>query len=110
MHTSSLRLAQAGLALFLLGTLVVPALAIGGQQAGSAEQNKEKIEINSATVEQLQEVPGIGPTLAARIVEFRKEHGRFERVEDLLNVQGIGVRTLEQMRPYLKVEAPKLPR
>ena len=110
MRTSSLRLAETGLTLFLLATLVVPSLAIASQQANAEEQNKEKIEINSATAQQLQEVPGIGPALATRIIEFREEHGRFERVEDLLNVQGIGVRTLERMRPYLMVETPKLPR
>jgi len=110
MHTSSFRLVLAGLTLFLFGTLVVPSLAIAGQQASAEEQNKEKIEINSATAEQLQEIPGIGPTLAARIINFREEHGRFERVEDLLNVEGIGVRTLERMRSFLKVETPKLPR
>jgi len=110
MRTSSLRLVLAGLLLSLLGTLAVPSPANAGQQASAEGQNQEKIEINSATVEQLQEVPGIGPTLAARIIDFRDEHGPFERVEDLLNVQGIGVRTLERMRPYLEVETPKLPR
>jgi len=107
MRNSLPRLVLAGLLLSLLGALVVPSHASAGQQAGAGEQARPKIEINSATVEQLQEVPGIGPTLAARIIDFRKEHGPFERVEDLLNVQGIGVRTLERMRAFLTVEAPK---
>jgi competence protein ComEA len=110
MRTSSLHLVLAGLLLSLLGALAVPAPVAAGQQAGAEGQMQEKVEINSATVEQLQEVPGIGPTLAARIIDFRKEHGPFERVEDLLNVQGIGVRTLDLMRPYLEVQEPKLPR
>ena len=108
MRISSPRLVLAGLLLFLVGALAVPTLVDAGQQAGAQAQSPEKIEVNSATVEQLQEVPGIGQTLAERIIEFRKEHGPFERVEDLLNVQGIGERTLERMRPYLEVETPKL--
>ncbi len=108
MHTSSLRLTLAGLLLLLLGTLAVPSPVAASQQTSAESQAQEKIEINSATAEQLQQVPGIGPTLAARIIDFREEHGPFERVEDLLNVQGIGVRTLENMRPYLEVEVPKL--
>ena len=110
MRTSSSRLVLAGLLLSLFGALVVPSLAVASQQAGPGGQEQQKIEINSATAEQLQEIPGIGPALATRIIDFREEHGPFERVEDLLNVQGIGVRTLERMRPYLEVIKPKLPR
>ncbi len=110
MRSFSLSLVLAGLLLSLIGATAVPSLVEAGQQAGVEVQTEEKTEINSATVEQLQKVPGIGPTLATRIIDFRKEHGPFERIEDLLNVQGIGVRTLERMRPYLEVEAPKMPR
>ena len=110
MRTSSPRLVLAGLLLSMIGVLTVPSSVEAGEQSSAEGQRQEKVEINSATVEQLQEVPGIGPTLAARIVDFREEHGPFERVEDLLNVQGIGERTLELMRPYLEVETPKVPR
>jgi competence protein ComEA len=110
MRTSSPRLALAGTLAVLIVTLTVPTLAVAAQQANTEEQGKDQIEINSATQEDLQRVPGIGPTLAARIIDFREEHGPFERIEDLLNVQGIGVRTLERMRPYLKVEIPKTPK
>ena len=109
MHTESQRLAWAGSLIVLLAALTVPVLA-GAQQNNEDLQSQEQIEINSAKVEDLQKVPGIGPTLARRIVEFREEHGPFERAEDLLNVQGIGERTLERMRPYLRVEIPKSPR
>ena len=67
----------------------------------------EPIDLNQATLDELQEVPGIGPALAQRIVDFREEHGPFERLDDLLNVRGIGVRTLEKLKPYLKVDKPK---
>ena len=63
----------------------------------------KKINLNQATVEQLQELPGVGPGLAARIVGYRKgtREGRFEALEDLVNVPGIKLKKLEQIRPYL---------
>lgn len=78
------------------------AITAAAQQ--QAETKVEQIDINVATAEDLQKVPGIGETLARRIVEFRDEHGRFEKVDDLLNVRGIGTASLEKLRPYLIVK------
>ena len=83
--------------------------APGGAAAGGAgqEQNqvaREPVDLNTATAEQLQEVPGIGEALAQRIVEFRGEHGPFEKVDDLLNVRGIGVTSLDRLRPFLTIK------
>jgi competence protein ComEA len=61
------------------------------------------VEINSATAADLEALPGIGPVLAARIVAHREEHGRFERLEDLLEVEGIGPRLLARLRPLVQV-------
>ena len=69
-----------------------------------APEAREPLEVNQATEAELQEVPGIGPTMARRIVEWRKKNGRFERLDDLLNVRGIGVKTLAKLRPYLRVD------
>lgn len=108
--------------LALVNTLVVVILAvapsIGGVPGGSvahveradgalqqqAEARIEPVDINTANSEALQKVPGIGETLARRIIEFREEHGKFEKVDDLLNVRGIGVASLEKLRPYLVVK------
>ncbi len=65
----------------------------------------EPVDVNRADEEQLQTVPGIGPATARRIIDWRTEHGSFERLEDLLNVRGIGVTTLEKLRPYVTVGA-----
>lgn len=62
------------------------------------------INLNTATAEQLEAIPGIGPTLAQRIVEYRQTHGKFQSVDDLLEVQGIGQKRLENMRPYVVVK------
>lgn len=72
----------------------------------------EQVDVNRASESELQVVPGIGPAMAKRIVEWRTEHGRFERLDDLLNIRGIGVKTLDKLRPYLTVgdEGSRRPR
>jgi competence ComEA-like helix-hairpin-helix protein len=64
------------------------------------------IDLNTATPEQLQEVPGIGPSTAKAIVNFRQKSGPFQRVEDLLAIKGISKARLEKMRPYLTLTLP----
>lgn len=59
------------------------------------------IDINSASSSQLQEVPGIGPATADKILQMRKSYGAFKSVDDLLSVRGIGPKRLEKMRKYL---------
>ena len=61
-----------------------------------------KININTATVEELQTLPKIGPKTAAAIVEYRKEHP-FKSVDELVEVKGIGEKTLENLRPLVTV-------
>lgn len=60
------------------------------------------LELNTATVAELDRLPGIGPVLAGRIVEHRRQHGEFRRVDELLSVPGIGPRLLERLRPWLR--------
>jgi len=60
-----------------------------------------RININKADADELQELPGIGPAYASRIVEWRKEHGEFTSVEQLLEIRGIGPARLENIRPLV---------
>lgn len=62
-----------------------------------------KLDINTATVEELASLPGIGPSLANKIVRYRQSVGRFNYLEELLNVPGIGEKKLERIRPYIEV-------
>ncbi len=61
------------------------------------------VDVNTADADALQTLPGIGPALAERIIAYRTEHGPFRRVEDLLEVKGIGEATLEKFRQEVTV-------
>ena len=62
-----------------------------------------KIDINSASAKELQELPGVGPTTAKAIIQFRTKSGSFRRVEDLLAIRVISETKLAKMRPYITV-------
>ena len=61
------------------------------------------INLNTATAAELEKLPGIGQKVAARIVEYREKHGPFKKVEELMNVQGIGEKSFLQFRSQLTV-------
>ncbi|WP_433288522.1 helix-hairpin-helix domain-containing protein [Pseudonocardia sp. CA-142604] len=62
-----------------------------------------RVDLNTATVEQLDVLPGVGPVTAQRIIEWRTRHGRFARVEQLREIEGIGERRFAQLRELVKV-------
>ena len=64
----------------------------------------KRININTATKTDLEAIRGIGPKTAEKIVEYRQEHGRFKRVEDIMKVNGIKEKGLEKIKIYLTVE------
>lgn len=64
----------------------------------------EKINVNTADAAGLMCIPGIGETLAGRIVEYRTANGDFKSLDELMNVKGIGEKSLEKLRPYMKLE------
>jgi competence protein ComEA len=70
----------------------------GGQLTGSG-----RVNLNSATLAELDGLPHIGPVLAQRILDFRTEHGRFASVDELNEVSGIGERTFADLQPLVTV-------
>lgn len=67
------------------------------------EPDDDRIDINTATLEDFESLPGIGPTMAKRIIDYRNINGRFDIVEDLTEVSGIGDKTIEKLRDRLAV-------
>lgn len=67
------------------------------------QDNSARMDLNQMNLDQLVELPGIGPTIAQRILDYKEEHGPFTSVDELLNVKGIGETRLTQLKEYLTV-------
>ena len=96
------------LAFVMIGLIVVDQTSvrpIGGLSVLPSNELEPPylIDINHASQIVLQEIPGVGPVLSGEIVAYREEHGAFESVEELLNVKGIGEKTLENIKPYISI-------
>jgi len=77
------------------------------QSAPTNASDEAQVNLNTATVEQLVELPGIGEAVAARIVAYREANGSFGKIEELMNVRGIGEKTFLRLRPLIFVEQGK---
>jgi competence protein ComEA len=82
------------------------ALAIVPAALAKKKPPAHPININTAGATDLQQVPGIGPATAQKILDTRKSYGAFKSVDDLLAIKGIGPKKLEKMRKYLTVGRP----
>ncbi|PXW86554.1 competence protein ComEA [Pseudogracilibacillus auburnensis] len=69
----------------------------------TTDEDRNKIRINQATLEEIQTLNGIGPKKAQAIIDYREEHGSFQSVEDLIEVNGIGEKTVENMKESIIV-------
>jgi len=93
----------------LLSILVFGLLFSQSSLATKKKPPEKPVNLNTATSEQLQQVPGIGPATAAKILQMRKTYGPFKSVDDLLAIRGLGAKRLEKMRKYLTVGKPSKP-
>jgi competence protein ComEA len=78
-------------------------LAFAAASAATKKPPLKPININTANSDELQQVPGIGPATAEKILQMRKSYGAFKSVDDLLAIKGLGKKRLEKMRKYLTV-------
>jgi competence protein ComEA len=87
--------------------LVLPLTSAHAQQAPAAAARATAVDLNAATVADLEGLPGIGRRTAERIVEHRQKSGGFKKIEELMNVKGIGEKSFLKLKARLTVTAPK---
>lgn len=96
-------LVLAAVAALTLSTIVVATAHAAPPASTEAAEESGVVNLNSATEEELMLLPGVGPSKATRIVEWRKKHGKFKKVEDLTKVKGFGYKTFKKLKPHLAV-------
>jgi competence protein ComEA len=77
---------------------------------GTAGNPAALVNLNTATVAQLETLPGVGRATAERIVEYRQKNGAFKKAEELMNVRGVGERSFLRLKPLVTVAAVKAER
>jgi competence protein ComEA len=85
-----------------IGNLVLAALVLAAIPALAAE-GRRVVNVNTADGAQLALLPRVGPAVAQRILDYRKENGPFKSTEDLMLVRGIGEKTFQLIKPYVAV-------
>jgi competence protein ComEA len=87
--------------------LAAPITPVRAQQAPPAAARAAALDINTATVADLEGLPGVGRRTAERIVEHRQKNGAFKKIEELMNVKGIGEKSFLRLKPLIAVAPPK---
>ena len=99
------------IALVILATIGVAQPSVASPQGAKAATSTAKakatasnpVNLNSASVAQLQTLPGIGASAAQRIVDYRQKNGSFKKIEELMNVKGIGEKSFLKLKPLITV-------
>jgi competence protein ComEA len=90
---------------FLILVLVVLSFSqFAFAQAVAGKETGKQVNINTATQSELESLPGIGPSLAKKIMDFRQKNGPFKSTQDLMAVQGIGEKKFEQLKNLITVK------
>jgi len=102
-------------AIVVVGVAVLPRVAHSAQAGGSARAAAKPavalpININTAPVAELEALPGIGTRTAERIVDYRQKNGPFKKIEELMNVPGIGEKNFLKLRSQISVGSSKAER
>ena len=94
-----------------IAAIALSAAALSAQGGATATKTMATaaapVNLNTATAEQLATIPGVGAKTAERIIEYRQKNGGFKKVEDLMNVSGVGEKSFLKMKPLITVAAAK---
>jgi len=94
-----------------IAAIALSAAAAGAQGRATAPKATATaaapVNLNTATMDQLATIPGIGVKTAERIIAYREKNGGFKKIEDLMNVQGVGEKSFLKMKPLITVAAVK---
>jgi comEA protein len=98
----------------VLGLLAITGAASAAQKASTTRARSTAtatasapVNLNTATQAQLESLPGIGPSAAQRILEYRQKNGSFKKIEELMNVKGIGEKSFLKLKPLITVATEK---
>jgi comEA protein len=95
---------------FIVSAALILCLSFGVASFAKKKPPEKPVNLNTANSEELQLVPGIGPTTADKILKMRKSYGPFKSVDDLLAIRGLGPKRLEKMRKFLTVGRASAPK
>lgn len=88
---------------FCLAAAPVDSYAKAGDTTSNVEKTVAKaVNVNTADKEMLTQIPGVGPVTADAIMEYREANGKFKSADELMNVKGIGEKTIKKMKPFLE--------
>ena len=102
------------LVIAILAALAIGSSSVHAMQAKAAPSpavtSSSPVNLNTATAEQLETLPGIGAATAKRIIEHRQKTGGFKKIEELMNVKGIGEKSFLKLKPLVTVSVEKADR